>query len=97
MGSELMKGFRMLDLTDDKGALCGKIFADMGAQVIKVEPPEGCSTRAIPPFLDNLPGPDRSFYAIAYHAGKQSVTLNLESLDGRALFRRRIFSTGSDG
>jgi crotonobetainyl-CoA:carnitine CoA-transferase CaiB-like acyl-CoA transferase len=87
MGSELLKGFRMLDLADEKGALCGKIFADMGAEVIKLEPPAGCSTRAIPPFLDDTPGPDRSFYAIAYHAGKKSVTLNLESADGRALFR----------
>jgi crotonobetainyl-CoA:carnitine CoA-transferase CaiB-like acyl-CoA transferase len=87
MASELLKGFRMLDLTDEKGALCGKIFADMGAEVIKVEPPEGCSTRAIPPFLDDIPGPDRSFYSLAYHAGKCSVTLNLESADGRALLR----------
>jgi crotonobetainyl-CoA:carnitine CoA-transferase CaiB-like acyl-CoA transferase len=87
MGSELLKGFRMLDLTDEKGALCGKIFADMGAEVIKIEPPAGCSTRAIPPFLDDIPGPDRSFYAIAYHAGKKSVTLNLEVADGRELFR----------
>ena len=87
MGSELLKGFRMLDLADEKGALCGKMFADMGADVIKVEPPGGCSTRAIPPFLDDTPGPDRSFYAIAYHAGKRSVTLNMESVDGRWLFR----------
>src|SRR5215469_8673947 len=86
MGSDLLKGFRMLDLADEKGALCGKIFADMGAEVIKIEPPAGCSTRSIPPFLDDTPGPDRSFYAIAYHAGKKSVTLNLESADGRALF-----------
>ena len=88
MGSELLKGFRMLDLADEKGALCGKMFADMGAEVIKVEPPSGCSTRAIPPFLDNIPGPDRSFYAIAYHAGKQSVTLNLDSIEGRGLFHQ---------
>ena len=85
MASELLKGFRMLDLADEKGALCGKIFADMGADVIKVEPPAGCLTRAIPPFLDDTPGPDRSFYAIAYHAGKRSVTVNMESPDGRAL------------
>jgi benzylsuccinate CoA-transferase BbsE subunit len=85
MASELLKGFRMLDLTDEKGALCGKMFADMGAEVIKVEPPEGCPTRSIPPFLDDIPGPDRSFYAIAYHAGKRSVTLNLDSSDGRRL------------
>jgi benzylsuccinate CoA-transferase BbsE subunit len=93
MGSELLKGYRMLDLADEKGALCGKIFADMGAEVIKVEPPAGCATRAIPPFLDDVPGPDRSFYAIAYHAGKQSVTVNLDSLDGRALFRELAATT----
>jgi benzylsuccinate CoA-transferase BbsE subunit len=87
MGSELLQGFRMLDLADEKGALCGKIFADMGADVIKVEPPHGCATRSIPPFLEDIPGPDRSLYTIAYHAGKRSVTLNLESVDGRALFR----------
>jgi crotonobetainyl-CoA:carnitine CoA-transferase CaiB-like acyl-CoA transferase len=85
MASELLKGFRMLDFTDDKGALCGKIFADLGAEVIKVEPPGGCPTRSIPPFLEDVPGPDRSLYAIAYHAGKKSVTANLESADGRAI------------
>jgi len=49
MPSELLKGLRLLDLTDEKGALCGKMFADLGAEVIKVEAPEGCSTRRIPP------------------------------------------------
>ena len=48
MPSELLKGLRLLDLTDEKGALCGKMFADLGAEVIKVEPPGGCSTRAGP-------------------------------------------------
>jgi benzylsuccinate CoA-transferase BbsE subunit len=85
MASELLKGFRMLDLTDEKGALCGKIFADLGAEVIKVEPPGGCSTRSIPPFLKDVPGSDRGLYAIAYHAGKKSVTANLDSADGRAV------------
>jgi crotonobetainyl-CoA:carnitine CoA-transferase CaiB-like acyl-CoA transferase len=85
MASELLKGLRMLDLADEKGAVAGKIFADMGADVIKVEPPDGCSTRRIPPFLDDTPGPDRSLYALAYHAGKRSVTANLDSGDGRAL------------
>jgi benzylsuccinate CoA-transferase BbsE subunit len=85
MASELLKGFRMLDLTDEKGALCGKIFADLGAEVIKVESPGGCSTRSIPPFLEDVPGLDRSLYAIAYHAGKKSVTANLEAADGRAI------------
>src|SRR5712691_4982558 len=90
MVSELMRGFRMIDLTDEKGALCGKIFADLGADVIKVEPPEGCSTRQIPPFLDDIPGQDRSLYAIAYHAGKRSITLNLESADARTLLAELV-------
>ena len=85
MGSELLSGFRMLDLADEKGALCGKIFADMGADVIKVEPPQGCPTRRMPPFVDDLPDAERSLYFIAYQAGKRSVTLNLDSPDGRAL------------
>jgi benzylsuccinate CoA-transferase BbsE subunit len=85
MTAELLKGFRMLDLADEKGALCGKIFVDLGADVIKVEPLGGCPTRLIPPFLDDQPGPDRSLYAIAYHAGKRSITLNLESAEGRKL------------
>jgi len=85
MASELLKGFRMLDLTDEKGAMCGKIFADLGAEVIKVEPPGGCSTRGIPPFLEDEVGPDRGLYFIAYQAGKKSVTANLASADGRAL------------
>jgi crotonobetainyl-CoA:carnitine CoA-transferase CaiB-like acyl-CoA transferase len=85
MASELLKGFRMLDLTDEKGAMCGKIFADLGAEVIKVEPPSGCSTRRIPPFLEDEIGLDRGLYFMAYQAGKKSVTANLESADGRAL------------
>src|SRR5260370_18635613 len=85
MGCELLKGFRMLALTDEEGAMCGKMFADMGAEVIKVEPPQGCATRRIPPFLNDQPGPDASAYFLAYQAGKRSITLNLESADGRRL------------
>ena len=85
MASELLKGFRMLDLSDEKGAMCGKIFADLGAEVVKVEPPGGCSTRRIPPFLEDEVGLDRGLYFIAYQAGKKSVTANLDNADGRAI------------
>src|SRR6266849_6301003 len=88
MTCDLLKGFRLLDLTDEKGALCGKIFVDLGADVIKVEPPRGCSTRAIPPFLDDKPGPDSGLYHLAYNAGKRSVTLNIEHDEGRAILKR---------
>jgi crotonobetainyl-CoA:carnitine CoA-transferase CaiB-like acyl-CoA transferase len=85
MPSELLKGLRLLDLTDEKGALCGKMFADLGAEVIKVEPPAGCSTRRIPPYLEDKADPEHCLYSIAYHAGKKSVTANLATHDGRAL------------
>jgi benzylsuccinate CoA-transferase BbsE subunit len=85
MPSELLKGFRLLDLADEKGALCGKMFADLGAEVIKVEPPGGCSTRRIPPYLEDKADADHCLYSIAYHAGKKSVTANLATADGRTL------------
>jgi benzylsuccinate CoA-transferase BbsE subunit len=90
MRSELLNGLRMLDLTDEKGALCGKMFADMGAEVIKVEPPQGCPTRKIPPFLDDEPGLERSLHFLAYQAGKRSITLNLESADGGELLKQLV-------
>src|SRR5579863_7740220 len=90
MRSELLNGLRMLDLTDEKGALCGKMFADMGAEVIKVEPPQGCPSQRIPPFLDDQPGLDNSLHFLAYQAGKRSITLNLESADGRELLKDLI-------
>ena len=85
MPSELLKGFRLLDLTDEKGALCGKMFADLGAEVIKVEPIGGCTTRRIPPYLEDKADVDHCLYSIAYHAGKKSVTANLATEDGRAI------------
>ena len=50
-----LAGLRILDLTDLKGAMCAKLFGDMGADVIKIEPPEGDATRRIGPFLDGKP------------------------------------------
>ncbi len=81
----MLSGLRVLDLADERGSLCGRLFAELGADVIKVEPPAGCSTRRVSPFLDGIPGADRSLYFIAYQAGKRSVTLNLDVADGQHL------------
>ena len=53
---------RVLDLTDDKGFLCGKILGDLGADVIKVEPPGGIPDRNIGPFYNDIPHPEKSLY-----------------------------------
>jgi benzylsuccinate CoA-transferase BbsE subunit len=83
-----LHGYRVVDLADETAALCGKMFADLGADVVKVEPPGGCPTRSIPPFLDEEAGPDRSCYFQALAAGKRSVTLDLQHPEGRELLAR---------
>ena len=51
----MLKGYRVLDLTDEKGSACGKILGDLGADVIKIEKPGGDPARRIGPFLQNKP------------------------------------------
>ncbi|MFX1265571.1 MAG: CoA transferase, partial [Promethearchaeota archaeon] len=46
-----LSGYRVLNLADEKGSFCGKILADLGADVIKIEPPQGENTRNIAPFF----------------------------------------------
>ena len=53
-----LSGYRVLDLAGPPGLHCTKLLADMGADMIKVEPPAGEQSRRIPPFKDNMPRPD---------------------------------------
>ena len=82
--------FRALDLTDEKGLLCGKVLASLGAEVIKVEPPGGDQARNIPPFYKDIPHPEKSLYYLAYNANKKSITLNIENPDGQGIFRKLV-------
>ena len=82
--------YRVLDLTDEKGLLCGKILADYGADVIKVEPPDGSSARKLGPFYNETPDPERSLLWFAYNANKRGITLDLEREDGRELFKKLV-------
>jgi len=83
-----LTGLRILELADAKGQFCGKLLGDLGADVLKVEPPGGETTRQVGPFLDDLPHPERSLSFWYYNTSKRSITLNLETADGRHLFRR---------
>ncbi len=71
-------GIRVLDLATPLGEMAGRILADLGAEVIKIEPPEGCEARHMGPF-DESGGPrnGESLYWAALGRGKKSVTLDL--------------------
>jgi benzylsuccinate CoA-transferase BbsE subunit len=77
-----LNGLRVLDLTDYRAQLCGRLLADMGADMIKVEPPGGDTARRIPPFLDGTPHPDRSLFFWFYNLNKRSITLNITQSQG---------------
>ena len=80
--------YRVLDLANEKGLICGRTLADLGADVIKIEPPGGDSSRDIGPFYHDTPSGEESLYWFAYSANKRSITLNLESADGQEMFKK---------
>jgi len=87
-----LEGIRVLDLTNARAELAGKVLADLGAEVIKVEPPGGTAARRMPPFDDR--DPERSLYWAALGLGKRSVILDVFGNEAdRASFRRLLAST----
>lgn len=86
----LMPPYRVLDLSGPEAVFCGKLLADYGADVVRVEPPGGDPSRERGPFAGDEEGPDRSLYFLFYNTNKRSITLDLESERGRALFRRLV-------
>jgi benzylsuccinate CoA-transferase BbsE subunit len=84
----MLSAMRVLDLTDEKGALCGKILGDLGADVIKVERPSGDPARRIGPFHGNTPDPEKSLHWFAFNNSKRGITLNLEAGEGQEIFKK---------
>jgi benzylsuccinate CoA-transferase BbsE subunit len=84
----LLGGCRVLDLADLSGAVCGRILADLGADVVKVEPPGGEADRLQPPFIGGVENAERSIPWLAANVNKRGVTLDLGSPEGRGLFTR---------
>ena len=81
-----LEGLRVVDLADEKGELCGRLLADLGADVIRVEPPEGAISRRLPPFVPPVGSADAedraandasSLYFAVRNAGKRGVTLDI--------------------
>src|SRR5512136_3142 len=85
--NRMLEGYRALDLTDEKGFLCGKILAELGVDVLKVEKPGGDLSRKIGPFWRDQEDPEKSLYWFAYNSSKRGITLDLETEDGKRIFR----------
>jgi benzylsuccinate CoA-transferase BbsE subunit len=90
---QALEGLRVVEFTDETGAYCGRLLADLGAEVIKVEPPGGGRQRHMPPFLQLAPqSPDTSLAFWVHNTSKKSVVLDLESAEGREAARRLALS-----
>ncbi|MCX8071677.1 MAG: CoA transferase [Candidatus Binatia bacterium] len=85
-----LSGFRILDCTEEPGYLAGKLLAELGAEVIKVEPPDGDPGRYRAPFIGEVPNPELSVPWLALNTSKLSVTLDLAKPQDRALFLRLV-------
>ncbi|MFH1086966.1 MAG: CoA transferase [Chloroflexota bacterium] len=86
----MLAGYRALDLTDARGLQCGKILADLGADVIKIERPGSDAARSTGPFYHDIPDPEKSLYWFAFNTSKRGVTLDIKTADGKALFKRLV-------
>ena len=85
-----LSGYRVLDLADSNGAYCTKLLADLGADVIKIERPEGDPGRGIPPFAGDTPHPEKSLHFLHRNANKRGVTLRLDTVEGSNILRRLV-------
>lgn len=85
-----LDGLRVIELTSERCALAGKLLADMGADVIVVEPPGGSPMRAYEPFAGDQPDPEHALWWWHYNTSKRSVVLDLDAADGAGDFRRLV-------
>jgi crotonobetainyl-CoA:carnitine CoA-transferase CaiB-like acyl-CoA transferase len=78
-----LDGYRVLDLTDERGLLAGRMLADLGADVVQVEPSTGSTARDRAPHARD----GGSYYWDAYAANKRGIAVDLDSADGQQLVR----------
>ena len=83
-----LHGVRVLELADETGEYAGRVLAGLGADVVKVEPPDGETTRRIGPFRGDVAAPEESLHFWHYNFGKRSIVVDLDTPDGQGVFLR---------
>jgi len=86
----MLGSYRVLDLTDEKGLLCGKLMGDLGADVIKIEKSGGDPARSIGPFYHDEVDPEKSLFWWAFNTSKRGITLDIETTDGQQAFKKLV-------
>lgn len=82
-----LSGVKVLDLTEERGLYAGKMLADLGADVVLVEKPEGNKARRTGPFKNNIPDPEKSLYFLFFNTNKRGITLDVDIPAGRDIFK----------
>lgn len=82
----VLSGIRVIEIADEQAEYCGMVLAGLGADVVKIEPPEGNPTRRIGPFYEDRPNDETSLFFWQYNRGKRSVALNLRNPSDRNRF-----------
>jgi benzylsuccinate CoA-transferase BbsE subunit len=88
--TQALEPYRVLDFTRAIGWTCGKLLADLGADVIKIEPPGGEPERRFGPFYRDEPHPERSLAWFAHNTNKRGITLDCDTADGKALLQALV-------
>jgi benzylsuccinate CoA-transferase BbsE subunit len=88
--SGMLSPYRILDLTDEKGLMGGRVMGDLGADVIQIEKPDGNTARKIGPFYHDEPDPEKSLFWFAFSANKRGITLDIKTADGREIFKKLV-------
>jgi crotonobetainyl-CoA:carnitine CoA-transferase CaiB-like acyl-CoA transferase len=81
-------GRRVLEVGDESGMYCGKLLADLGAEVVRIEPPGGDPARFFPPLARDERGDAQSLSFLYLNTNKRSLVLDLETDEGAESFRR---------
>ncbi len=93
MPDTALDGVRIVDLSQGiAGPYCTKLLADLGAEVIKVEPPTGDVTRRLGPFPGDVPDPEKSGLFIHLNGNKKSITLDIATESGKVVLRKLLAS-----
>lgn len=81
---------RVIDMTDSNGLYCTKLLADLGADVIRIEPPGGDTIRKKGPFYKDEVDSEKSLYHFHFNTNKRSITLDINTDQGKKILKRLI-------